>query len=776
MPENIRPFRIRQSINWSSHYFRKSFILILLTTAIPGIISGLVIYWVSVSKVEDELMKIHENQVAERVKNIDDQFNYLEESVSNWAFDPRFDSSILDLDFAYHFQETRDIMKNLRVLKGSHPLIDNVELFVDTEKPVLFNTSYNVLNDQEEVDILRGIIDEKQYSIGWHYFPTSKITTWDDQKLSLIHKIPGVSEDPFGMIIVTINKPKLSQLLETLTPYDKGATLLIKEDETLVFTNALLENDFKSALEKAALERTEVNDSFNFEWGNEQYSVSYGQMNRMGEDWTYISAAPISGITGPVVNISRIIMVISFSALLIAILMTWFASNNIYQPLNKLIQTFMREEKEPWSFKNGNEFELIKEKWLSLTGKSKELQKELTKQIPQLKNNFLTQLRSGYLYNYTEDDLQNRMESYGWETYDKYFMLLDVQLTTVYEAEIATKKDESLFAFAVANIMDESARTLFKQYTTLNYYDLSVGIFLVLEKDENIEQKVKKFTEEITEAINKILNLKVTITLSEKTDQIKQIPFLFNMVGQGKRHRDFENENQVIDLSQVKNDLQSKQLLYPFETERKIIQSIRRGHVEEAEQLVRAFVSELTEIENKEIAIQTGMYQLFSAIQHEILQSGTQPSELYDSNNMLNRLTQIRELEWMVRWLIDEVIAPYVQILEGRMDIEMKQLVETTREYMNQYYMDDISLDSCADLSGTSSYALSKSFNKILGINFIDYLTDLRIQKAKDLLTTTDMKIGDIAESVGYRHSYFNRVFRRQMGIPPSQYRKTKSS
>ena len=88
--------------------------------------------------------------------------------------------------------------------------------------------------------------------------------------------------------------------------------------------------------------------------------------------------------------------------------------------------------------------------------------------------------------------------------------------------------------------------------------------------------------------------------------------------------------------------------------------------------------------------------------------------------------------------------------------------------------MEEISLDSCAERIGTSSYTLSKSFNKILGINFIDYLTDLRIQKAKELLEGTDMKIGDIAERVGYRHSYFNRIFKKQTGVTPSQFRQSK--
>lgn len=747
--------------------------MILLITSIPGIISGLVIYWFSISQVEDELMNIHENQVEERVKNIDDQFNYLEESVSNWAYDPRFDSSLLDLNFTFHFQETRDIMKSLRILQRSHPLIENVELFVDASKPVLFNTSYNVIKSKEEQEFLRTMITRDRVNFAWHFFPESILASWKKNKLALIHHIPGVSEEPFGMIIITVNKMKLSRLLETLTPYDKGAALLLKEnDDTLVFANSTLHRSFEGALKREAQGRPKESDSFQFEWEGEQYSVSYGKMKRIGEEWTYISAVPISGIIGPVVNISRVILIISFSAFILAILMTWFATNNMYQPLHQLFQTFMGEESV--ISQRRNEFELIKKKWSHITGQSEKLQKQLSKQIPQLKNNFITQLRSGYLYNYTEEDLRKRMESYGWETKGKFFMLLDVQLTAVYEAEITTVKDESLFTFAVANIMDESAKSYFNQYTVVNYYDLSVGLFLVLEKEDQVDETITAFIAEVTKTINKILRLKVTITLSEKTNQVKQIPFLFQTVEQGKRHRNFENKNQIIDLSQIKSEQESKPLLYPFETERKIIQSIRRGQIEEAEQLVRQFVNELTEIENKEIAIQTGMYQLFSAVQHEILQSGTQPSELYDHNQMMEKLSQIRELEWMVRWLIDEVVAPYIKLLEGRMDIEMKHLVETVKDYINHHYMEEISLDSCAERIGTSSYTLSKSFNKILGINFIDYLTDLRIQKAKELLEGTDMKIGDIAERVGYRHSYFNRVFRRHTGLPPSQYRKIK--
>lgn len=91
--------------------------------------------------------------------------------------------------------------------------------------------------------------------------------------------------------------------------------------------------------------------------------------------------------------------------------------------------------------------------------------------------------------------------------------------------------------------------------------------------------------------------------------------------------------------------------------------------------------------------------------------------------------------------------------------------------YINEHYMDNISLDGCADYTGISPFLLSKSFKRVTGKNFIDYLTELRLDKAKELLRDTSLRINDVAEQVGYQHSYFNRIFKKQEGITPSRYR-----
>ncbi|MFD2876142.1 helix-turn-helix transcriptional regulator [Paenibacillus rhizoplanae] len=64
-------------------------------------------------------------------------------------------------------------------------------------------------------------------------------------------------------------------------------------------------------------------------------------------------------------------------------------------------------------------------------------------------------------------------------------------------------------------------------------------------------------------------------------------------------------------------------------------------------------------------------------------------------------------------------------------------------------------------IQGPALFLLSKSFKRVTGQNFIDYVTELRLTKAKELLRDTDLKMNDVALQVGYQQSYFNRIFQK---------------
>ena len=92
--------------------------------------------------------------------------------------------------------------------------------------------------------------------------------------------------------------------------------------------------------------------------------------------------------------------------------------------------------------------------------------------------------------------------------------------------------------------------------------------------------------------------------------------------------------------------------------------------------------------------------------------------------------------------------------------------------YINEHYMDDLSLEDAALFAGFSKYYFSRMFKQFSGISFSEYLTRKRLNVATDLLVRTLMSIREIALASGFGSTAtFNRIFRMHKNCTPSQYR-----
>lgn len=98
--------------------------------------------------------------------------------------------------------------------------------------------------------------------------------------------------------------------------------------------------------------------------------------------------------------------------------------------------------------------------------------------------------------------------------------------------------------------------------------------------------------------------------------------------------------------------------------------------------------------------------------------------------------------------------------------------VRDLREWLETHFAEPVSLDALAQKYGTSPTQLSRLFSGQSGVTLFEYLNRLRIAKACQLLKRGQMPILEISLAVGYRNlSFFNRYFRRVMGMPPREYR-----
>ncbi len=110
---------------------------------------------------------------------------------------------------------------------------------------------------------------------------------------------------------------------------------------------------------------------------------------------------------------------------------------------------------------------------------------------------------------------------------------------------------------------------------------------------------------------------------------------------------------------------------------------------------------------------------------------------------------------------------------ESDRDFGADDTLHKARNYLESNFDKPLNLDKVAGEVGLSSSYLSRSFKQKFGVSFTDYLNQLRLDRSKRLLRHSNKNIGEIAEEVGFNDgNYFSKVFKREEGVTPTEYRK----
>ncbi|WP_416294710.1 helix-turn-helix transcriptional regulator [Paenibacillus illinoisensis] len=122
-------------------------------------------------------------------------------------------------------------------------------------------------------------------------------------------------------------------------------------------------------------------------------------------------------------------------------------------------------------------------------------------------------------------------------------------------------------------------------------------------------------------------------------------------------------------------------------------------------------------------------------------------------------------------WLQSQ-IQPILSAISSQLETK-DPVISFVLDYLNHHYGEDINLNLVADKLNLTPGYLSSIFKEKTNINFSEYLNNLRVERAKELLVNVDLRIQDIAMQVGYQNvNSFIRMFKRRYGLTPGEYRK----
>ncbi len=129
----------------------------------------------------------------------------------------------------------------------------------------------------------------------------------------------------------------------------------------------------------------------------------------------------------------------------------------------------------------------------------------------------------------------------------------------------------------------------------------------------------------------------------------------------------------------------------------------------------------------------------------------------------------LAELEEQMTAYLGDILRHIAQTNENAL---VGELINQIQSYIQVHFAENLTLNVLSERFYVSPSYLSRLFKKKTGTNFIDYLTHLRVEKAKDYLTQTSRKIYHISEMIGYENPrYFAKLFKEETGCTPQEYR-----
>lgn len=200
---------------------------------------------------------------------------------------------------------------------------------------------------------------------------------------------------------------------------------------------------------------------------------------------------------------------------------------------------------------------------------------------------------------------------------------------------------------------------------------------------------------------------------------------------------------------------------------------------ESQQQLINWLKQALIIMENTEqmnvIEFQTVCIRFLIEISGHLSDMGVEQSGIHDQlNEVLQQLLLCDKSQEVLQWMLK-----YLDWVTQKLDYTESQkksggVIAEIQSYIRQHYSENITLNMLAELYYMHPNYLSRLFKEKTGQNFVDYLVDVRMQKVKELLRTSDCKIVEICSAVGYDNPRsFSKAFKHHTGMTPKEYRET---
>lgn len=332
--------------------------------------------------------------------------------------------------------------------------------------------------------------------------------------------------------------------------------------------------------------------------------------------------------------------------------------------------------------------------------------------------------------------------------------------------------EEELIKYGSINVCDEIIKK-FNLGILFVYNEKLVLISILRNNDRDyLLDATSNCLEEIRQSIEKYLRFTITVGIGTYCEDITNINISYDNALSALDYRVILGRNRIIKIEDIEPKSPNK-VIFDEYMERELTSCIKVGTEEEIRQSIdKLFHSAiLSKASFKEYQIY--LIQIFTTILKAAKESDADTDIIFGANyNLLLQLNNLKDIESAKTWFLSIGIKINRYIVKNRDDIST-DLVNQAKLYVKENYSDcEITINKICSFLHISSAYFSHIFKKDTKTTFINYLTAKRMEAAKELLRTTNLKSFQIAEKVGYSEpNYFSYSFKKNFNISPSEYR-----
>ena len=729
-----------KKINRPGKYFVLLYLSLLVITLIPTIILG----GLAVDQVTRGIhrqLKLSNSTMLDTIRStVDSQLLQIQNNFilikNNRNFRMNFTPIESIGESIFYLRETQQILSNM---VSANRLLHSIVIYFPKNNRILTNTTTSLFDAYPNSSHLFSNGEENPDGNG------SVRTIIDDIRLntlidvySFFRRNPLFGDTVNAVTVMNIRVDSLAAVLEELR---------FSPDIILDIIN-------KNGVQVASTHKAET--------ASETFTVE--EIHSEFFNFSYRALIPRSFFDSRIEPISRLIVIMSMVLIAVNGIVAYGISRGLYNPVSKIMNAFIKIGSQS-DIDQRHEFTYIQQAVNGYIDSNMRLRMFIDQERDPISFHLLRNLFEHSII--SRESLEKSLEIIGIDINHDHFTVLAVES---FDSDIAAESLPQFLRFIMREIANETAESLEISAIPAAVQNNRFHILLMSDLSSARHQStVRQFAEVLIDKLSRRLEAQFVGSLGSSEHKVHLVSISYREANTALDQKFFRSDDGPI-LDYVDTLSYSESFFFPEVELLRIVVITFSNDRSAIDAQLEVMFSLFTIHRLSESAVKSIINHLIFILNAKIQERITMSNSFGDFNELISELENITSAVSLKIWLRSLLFRTASSVHENLSPYSIQ--VETAIDFIRHNYMNLISLSDVADSLNISSQYLSKIFKDEVGCKYIDFLNEVRLERAYALVVDTDLLIKDIALRTGFSNSqYFIRRFKARYRVTPSRLR-----